>query len=469
MIIKQYYEKCLSQASYYIEHNGAVAIIDPIRDTSQYIHQAYLHKANILYIFETHFHADFVSGHLELARNTGAKIIFGPGAETAFESYKGLDGEYFDLNGLKIKLLHTPGHTLESCCYLLEDESGKDYALFTGDTLFLGDVGRPDLAQNSKISLSQQDLAGMLYDSLKTKIGPLSDELIIFPGHGAGSACGKNLSADRMDLLGNQRKTNYALNISLSKSGFISLVCNGLSVPPPYFGMNVNLNKKGYHSLLNAYDRGENAMSVDEFEASMKDKNVLVLDVRSSEDFAKGHIPGAIHIGLDGSFAPWVGSLIPVDQPQIILICETGRERETITRLARVGYDQCSGYLDGGMKKWLIAGKSIDVVKNIDAEDFEAYTMQQNIPFIDIRNESERSKDQISGSVNILLEKNFEISGKLDTSKEYLVYCAGGYRAMIFISLLKSKGYHGCINVSGGLSAIRSVKNKCFLNNKQIS
>jgi len=456
MIIKQYYEKCLSQASYYIEHNGAVAIIDPIRDTSQYIQQAHQNGANIKYIFETHFHADFVSGHLELTNSSGARIIFGPGAETGFESYHAIDGEFFDLNGIRIKLLHTPGHTLESCCYLLEDEAGKDYAIFTGDTLFLGDVGRPDLAQDSKINLGQEDLAGMLYDSLRKKIVPLSDELIIYPGHGAGSACGKNLSADRYDLLGNQRKTNYALNPALSKQDFISLVCDGLQAPPPYFSMNVNLNKKGHGSLSSAYDRGENALSVNQFEQRMNNPDTMVLDVRSSEDFAKAHIPGALHIGLDGSFAPWVGALISVDQKEIILVCEPGRERETITRLGRVGYDQCAGYLAGGMGDWIKAEKSLGEVTSIDAKDFDAYKADKSRQFIDVRNESELVKDCINGSINIPLEKNFEIPEIFDSSKEYLVYCAGGYRSMIFISMMKSRGYHSCINVLGGFSAIQS-------------
>lgn len=458
MIIKQFYEKCLSQASYYIEHNGEAAIIDPLRDTDHYQLEASKNGTKIKYIFETHFHADFVSGHLELSRNTGSPIIFGPRAQTGFDFYQGRDQEIFNLGGVNIRLLHTPGHTLESSCYLLEDEQGKPVALFTGDTLFLGDVGRPDLAQDEKGQLSEHELAGILFDSIRKQIISLPDDVTIYPGHGAGSACGKNLSTLTSDLLGNQKKENYALNPSLSRLGFITILCSDLPTAPDYFKMNVSLNREGYEYLHVIHERSMNAINVEVFAKKSRTIGSIVLDVRSAEEFAKAHVPNAINIGIDGSFAPWVGALIPSGTSEILLVCEPSRTQEVITRLSRIGYHQCSGYLSGGMENWMQQGFATEKVESILAKDLWDYQGKQKLSFVDVRNWSERQQDSLLGSIHIPLSKSPKINVALDLNQQYLVYCAGGYRSMMFISMMKSKGFHGWVNVSGGLNTIRKAE-----------
>jgi hydroxyacylglutathione hydrolase len=458
MKIEQHYEKCLSQASYYIENEGLAIVIDPLRDIDQYLLLAERDQAKIKYIFETHFHADFVSGHLELASRTGAKIIFGPEAVTAFESYVAADQEVFDLNGASITVLHTPGHTLESSCFLLKDEQGVPNAIFTGDTLFLGDVGRPDLAQDMDIKLSTEDLAGMLYDSLRSKILPLPDHTVIYPGHGAGSACGKNMSSDRSGTLKTQKLTNYALAEDLSRIDFILQLCDKLPAPPPYFPMNVKMNIKGYESMDSVVAKGNVALDPESFN-NMMDTETLVLDTRSAELFAKMHIPGSINIGLDGSFAPWVGAIIPVNQQRILLICEKGREKEALVRLGRIGYHQGAGFLLEGIEAWKNNGFDTDNIKCITADDcILADSNRTNI--VDVRNELEFAAGNVFGSINIPLSNNSSIQDHFRTELDYMVYCQGGYRSMIFISLLKKKGFHRLINVNGGYGAISKLANQ---------
>lgn len=457
MRIEQHYEKCLSQASYYIEHAGVAVIIDPLRDTEIYRQLAGQSGAEIRYVFETHFHADFVSGHLELMDSTDAVIVFGPGAETPFPSYSAADGEIFDLGGPTLEVLHTPGHTLESCCFYLKDEKGNPIALFTGDTLFLGDVGRPDLAQQIHGDLKQQDLAGMLYDSLRTKIMPLPDHILIYPGHGAGSACGKNMSTERSGLLGEQRHLNYALDTSLSKTDFISALCDGLQAPPPYFPMNVKLNSGGYTLMDKLKESGFIGFDAVHFKQELAKSGTCVLDTRDANQFAERHIPGSINIGLDGSFAPWVGAIIPTEQASVLLVCNPDREMEAMTRLARIGFHNCRGFLNGGISSWTDQGFVVDRVKSISAAEFMQHPLKLQGKMIDVRTDAEFSNDHIPSSLHIPLAQNLEIEKIGRTNEEYLVYCAGGYRSMIFISMLKAKGFHSLTNVVGGMAAIRSM------------
>ena len=456
MNIQQLYTSCLAQGAYFVESNGEAAVIDPIREIDTYLELAAQSGSTIKYIFETHFHADFVSGHIELAKATGAMIVYGPTAITRFESYIGADNEIFNIGELRIKLLHTPGHTLESCCYLLEDKEGKATAVFTGDTLFIGDVGRPDLAQQPKDGLSQYDLAGMLYDSLRQKIMPLADDVIVYPAHGAGSACGKNMSKEIYDSLGGQKKSNYALSISLTREQFIIELTTGLKPAPSYFPMNVRLNSEGYEHMNGVYEKSNKSLTASEVEEQMESENVIILDTRTAQEFALAHIPGAINIGLSGSFAPWVGTLLPYKNTSIIVVADKGKELDTITRLARIGYDIVIGYLEGGMQTWLDSAKTIAEIPCISADDFSQldYTM---LNLIDVRNDAEFKAAHIEGSIHLPLGDLEMIKDIPEGDKTYYVYCAGGYRSMIFISLLKARLNINLINVNGGFNALSAL------------
>jgi len=461
MKIEQIYTGCLSQGAYYLESNGEVAIIDPLRDVDYYIETANKNNARIKYIFETHFHADFVSGHVTLAEKTGASIIYGPNAITNFHSHIAHDGEEFKLGDVKITLIHTPGHTMESSCYLLTDKEGKDIAIFTGDTLFLGDVGRPDLAQKSD-HLTAEDLAGYLFESLRNKIMPLNDDIVIYPAHGAGSACGKKMSKETFDSLGNQKKTNYALREDMTKKEFIKEVLEGLNPPPEYFPSNVKLNKEGYEPLDKILSRSINELTVIDFKKNVNVNGSLMLDVRSIEEFAKAHIPGSIFIGLDGGFAPWVGELIKDINHPIVIISPAGREEEAITRLSRLGFDNSKGYLKGGINAWIDSGNEVDSVESINKNEFEKLFSEANTKIFDVRNESEFNSEHVVGACNIPLNKLNANLEKINSKGVNYIHCAGGYRSMIASSILKARGIHNFIDIKGGYSAISdsSIINK---------
>jgi hydroxyacylglutathione hydrolase len=448
MKVEQIYTGCLAQGAYYISSEGEAAIIDPLREVNPYLQRAEREGAQIKYVFETHFHADFVSGHLDLAQKTGAKIIYGPTATPGFEAHIATDGEEFTLGKVRIKALHTPGHTLESTCYLLLDEEGNPSALFTGDTLFIGDVGRPDLAQKVVADLSQEKLAGMLYDSLHSKIMPLPDAILIYPAHGAGSACGKNMSKETSDSLGQQKRSNYALQ-PMSKEDFIREVTNGLLPPPIYFPENVKMNIKGYESLDAVMERGMRALDAEAFEAAANASGALILDTRKPSEFAQGFIPNAINIGIDGSFAPWVGALIPDIRQEILLVTEPGREEEVITRLARVGYDRTIGYLAGGMDAW--EGKEKDQITSIAPE---AFAEVEEATVLDVRKPGEYEAGHLSNARNVPLDFINDQIHSLDRNETYHIHCAGGYRSMIFASILKARGFEKVIDVQGGYKAI---------------
>jgi len=454
MYIEQIYTGCLAQGAYYIESNGEAAIIDPLREVLPYIQKAEQRGAKIKYIFETHFHADFVSGHLDLASKTNAPIVFGPKAEPAFEAHIASDQEVFTIGNISITLLHTPGHTLESSCYLLKDETGEAQALFSGDTLFLGDVGRPDLAQKAA-DMTQEDLAGMLYDSLMHKIMPLPNHVMVYPAHGAGSACGKNMMKETQDTLGNQKQMNYALN-QPDKAAFIAAVTDGLTPPPGYFGMNVAMNKKGYNSFDEVMARGMQALSPDALETVVESANALVLDVRSAADFAKGHIPGAINIGLKGDFAPWVGAMIVDVHQNLVLVVDQGMETEAITRLSRVGFDHVLGYLNGGMSSWTAANKAIDSVDRISPEQFASEYTNQHLPVIDVRKEAEFASEHVVNAQNKSLAYLNDWMHELPKTT-FLLHCQGGYRSMIAASILKARGIHDFKEVDGGFKAITAT------------
>ncbi|RIV27742.1 MBL fold metallo-hydrolase [Fibrisoma montanum] len=455
MIVEQLYTGCLAQGAYYIESNGEAAIIDPLRETTPYIRRAEQSQAVIKYVFETHFHADFVSGHLDLAQKTGATIVYGPNANTHYNVHHAHDGERFRLGNVTIKVLHTPGHTLESTTYLLIDEQGRDHAIFTGDTLFIGDVGRPDLA--IKGDLTEHDLAGMLYDSLHTKIMPLADDVIVYPAHGAGSACGKNMSKETTDKLGNQKRFNYALRAT-SKEQFIDQVLDGLTTAPAYFAENARLNKEGYEPLERVMQRGSHALSPDAFEAAVNETSALVLDVRSAGEFARGFIPNSINIGLDGQFAPWVGALVPDLRQPIALVAPAGQETETILRLARVGYDNCIGYLDGGIERWQQAGREIDQIDSVSADEF-AHRLQANpdLTIADVRRPAEYAGEHIAGAENMPLDTLNDFMAGLNRNEPIYLHCAGGYRSMVASSILKARGFEKVINIEGGIAAIRKT------------
>ena len=455
MIIEQLYTGCLAQGAYYIESAGEAAIIDPLRETSPYVRKAQKAGATIRYVFETHFHADFVSGHVDLAQKTGAKIVYGPNANTSYEAYHATDGETFELGNVTIKVLHTPGHTLESTTYLLIDESGRDHAIFTGDTLFIGDVGRPDLA--IKGDLDEHALAGMLYDSLQTKIMPLADDVIVYPAHGAGSACGKNMSKETTDLLGNQKRFNYALRAK-SKDEFVEQVLAGLSTAPAYFAENARLNKEGYEPIDTVMKRGSQALVPEAFEAAVNETGALVLDVRDAAEFAHGFIPSAINIGLNGQFAPWVGALIPDLRQPIALVTPVGQEAETVLRLARVGYDQCIGYLDGGFPAWEQAGKEADRVDSIAASTFaERWKASPNAIIVDVRKPGEYEPEHVKNAKNLPLDTLSDHMNEIRRDDPVYVHCAGGYRSMVAISILKARGFQNVVNIEGGMAAIKNT------------
>jgi glyoxylase-like metal-dependent hydrolase (beta-lactamase superfamily II)/rhodanese-related sulfurtransferase len=454
MIVEQIYTGCLAQGAYYIESNGEVAIIDPLREVQDYIDSAAKNNAKIKYIFETHFHADFVSGHVTLAEKTGAKIVYGPTAKTSFDSIIAKDNQVFKVGDITITVLHTPGHTMESSCYLLKDENGKDYALFSGDTLFLGDVGRPDLAQKGDIT--EKDLAGYLFDSLRNKVMPLADDVIVYPAHGAGSACGKNLSKETVGTIGNQKETNYALRADMTKEEFIKEVTDGLLPPPAYFPLNVKLNKEGYKSIDEVIKNSEKPLSVKEFEFIANETGAIILDVRNETEFIKGFIPQSIFIGIDGGFAPWVGALIKdINQP-ILLVTPTGREEDTITRLSRVGFDNVLGYLDGSFNAWKKAGKEIDTLTSVSADVLEDKIKEHAIVF-DVRKPGEYASEHIKVAESTPLDFLNDHISEFPKNKDFYVYCGGGYRSVIASSILKARGIHNVIDVAGGYASIRNT------------
>ena len=456
MKIEQIYTNCLAQGAYYIESNGEVAIIDPLRETQQYIDKAKANNAKIKYVFETHFHADFVSGHIDLAKQTKSTIVFGPNAITDYDIHSAKDNEEFKVGKLTIKALHTPGHTLESTTYLLKDENGKDHAIFSGDTLFLGDVGRPDLAIKS--SLTKEDLAGMLFDSLRNKIIPLADDVIVYPAHGAGSACGKNLSKKTVGILGEQKQTNYALRADMTKSEFIEELLEGINPPPQYFSKNAMLNKTGYNNFETVLKKGDIPLSPEEFEAISNKNSALVLDVRPQANFIKSHIPNSIFIGLNGSFAPWVGALITDIKQPIILVAPEGKETEAITRLSRVGYDNTLGYLKGGITEWENSGREIDdTLDSISAEVFAERVKKEKINILDVRKKSEYESNHLENVQHFALDYINENMNEIDKEKSYYIHCAGGYRSVIAASILKARGFKNLVDVAGGFGAIKKT------------
>jgi hydroxyacylglutathione hydrolase len=459
MFVKQLYTNCLSEAAYYIESKGEAAVIDPLRDVEEYIYLAEERKAGIKYIFETHFHADFVSGHLDLSNKTKAPIVFGPNTETQFPVHVAKDGEQFKIGDITIEVLHTPGHTLESTCYLLKDENGKDYALFSGDTLFVGDVGRPDLAQGGDITMN--DLAGMMYDSLQNKIMPLADDVIVYPAHGPGSACGKNLGPHTYSTIGEEKKTNYALKTQ-SKEEFIKAVTDGLAEPPNYFPVNARINKEGYSSLDELLKKAMKALSVDEFKEKIKDDNVVILDTRKSAVFTEGFIPSSISIGLDGRYAEWAGSLLPFDKT-LLLVTEEGKEEESIIRLARVGFDKMAGYLNGGYGAWKNAGEKIDLIIDVEADELAMdLPFDPNIVVVDVRKEMEFADGHVKDAINLPLNDLTDpgLMADFDDKQNIYVHCAGGYRSIIAASLLKRQGIHNIRNVVGGWGKIKEQEGK---------
>ena len=455
MKIEQIYTGCLAQGAYYIESKGEVAIIDPLREINPYLKKAEQDDAKIKYIFETHFHADFVSGHVTLSQKTGAPIIYGPTAKTTFESLIAQDGQRFTLGDITIIALHTPGHTQESTTYLLQDSNGKDHAIFSGDTLFLGDVGRPDLAQKAA-DMTQDQLAAMLFNSLRTKIMPLADDVIVYPAHGAGSACGKNLSKETIGSLGEQKKTNYALRHDMTEAEFITEVTDGLLPPPQYFPLNVQLNKEGYEDFEEVLKRGTQEFSAEQFEEQAKNTNAIILDVRNQADFAKGHIPGSIFIGIDGGFAPWVGALIGDVKQPLLLVTPEGREQETITRLSRVGFDQTLGTLKGGFVTWKNSDKEIDSIHSVTAEEFKKNSTDSS-PIFDVRKPGEYTSEHLPKAKNTSLDFINEYLSEFPEQENFYIHCAGGYRSMIAASILKSRGIHNLIDVKGGFGAIKET------------
>ena len=458
MKIEQIYTGCLAQGAYYIESNGEVAIIDPLRETQSYVDQATKDNAKIKYIFETHFHADFVSGHVDLAEKTGATIVYGPTAEPNFDTHIATDGEIFALGNITITALHTPGHTMESTTYLLKDENGKDVAIFSGDTLFIGDVGRPDLAQKLNSDLTQEILAGYMFDSLRNKIMPLADDIIVYPAHGAGSACGKNMSKETFDTLGHQKEVNYALNPSMTKEDFITELTSGLTPPPFYFPENVMMNKMGVESLDVIKERANRALTPDEFVQVAEETGALLLDVRDPQTFAAGFIPNSISIGIKGNFAPWVGTLITDIKQPILLIAEPNTEDEAVTRLARVGYDNVVGYLKDGFQNWVDAEKDFDEIVSVSPEEFVELVDETELKVLDVRKPGEYETSHVEGSISAPLDFINESMKLIDPEETYLVHCAGGYRSMIFTSILRARGFENLIDVAGGFGKIKEVE-----------
>ena len=455
MKIEQIYTGCLAQGAYYIESEGEVAIVDPLREIQPYIDKANSENATIKYVFETHFHADFVSGHIDLANKTGATIIYGPGAETSYKIHSAKDGEEVKLGKITIKALHTPGHTLESTTYLLIDENGKNHAIFSGDTLFLGDVGRPDLAIKS--DLTKEDLASMLYDSLRNKIMPLADEVIVYPAHGAGSACGKNLSKETVGTIGDQKKTNYALRADMSKEEFVKEVLDGMPPPPQYFAKNAMMNKTGYDTFEQVLKTGNVPLSPEDFEAIANHEEAIVLDVRTQNDFVKAHIPNSIFIGLNGQFAPWVGALITDLKQPLLLVVPEGKSEEAVTRLSRVGYDNTLGYLEGGIEAWKQSGKDIETLDSISAQEFAQRAKSQEVNVLDVRKDGEYTASHLENAQHFALDFINQNMNQVDKNKTYYVHCAGGYRSVIASSILKARGYNNLIDIAGGYGAIKET------------
>lgn len=456
MLIKQLYTGCLSEAAYYVEDGGEAAIIDPLRDIDVYLSLAKERNTSIKYIFETHFHADFVSGHLDLAKVTGASIIYGPGTETKFPVHVANDGDTFKIGSLTIKVLHTPGHTLESSCYLLSDTNGKDHCIFTGDTLFVGDVGRPDLAQNDN-EISASDMAGILYESLQKKIIVLADDVIVYPAHGPGSSCGKNIGPDTYSTIGDEKKFNYALQAK-SKKDFIKTVTDGIPAPPPYFQINARINKEGYDSLDSLMEQSLKPITVKDFKNLISDDTV-VLDTRNTDVFMEGFVPGSISIGLDGRFAEWAGSLISFDKP-ILLVTEPGKEKESIIRLARVGFDKVQGYLDGGFAEWKKKGEEMDMIVNVEADELMMdLPFDDNLVVLDTRKPSEFAEGHLKNAINLPLRDMADPGSmaNIEDHQNLYVHCAGGYRSVIASSLLKRQGIHNIRNVSGGWNKIKEI------------
>lgn len=456
MKIEQIYTGCLAQGAYYIQSGNEAAIIDPLREIRPYVEKAKANGATIKYIFETHFHADFVSGHVDLAKATGASIVYGPSAHPTFEAHIGADNEVFKIGDITITLLHTPGHTLESSCYLLSDATGKNIALFSGDTLFIGDVGRPDLAQQF-VGKTQEELAAMMFQSIRTRIMPLADDVIIYPAHGAGSACGKNMSKETSDTLGHQKEFNYALRADMTEEEFVKEVTTGLLPPPAYFPSNVMMNQQGYANIDTVVKDGSRALDVTAFEALANETGALLLDTRKPQVFAQSFIPNSINIGIDGNFAPWVGALLLDRMHPILLIADEGRAEEVVTRLARVGYDNAIGYLEGGIDAWIAAGKETDSITSISADSFyEEYTGSE-VAVLDVRKPGEYDGGHIENAQTLPLDFINDTMDKVDAGKTYYVHCAGGYRSMIFISILKARGYNKLIDVAGGMGAIKAT------------
>ena len=460
MIVKQIYTGCLFQGAYYVESNGEAAVIDPLREVSEYLNLAESSNSKIKYIFETHFHADFISGHLTLSKKTNSPIIFGPKANPSFDCIVAEDNQVFKIGDISITVLHTPGHTLESTCYLLKDENDVPHCLFTGDTLFIGDVGRPDLAQKS-LNFSKEELAGILYDSIQNRIAVLPDNILIYPAHGAGSACGKNMMKETVDTLGNQKIVNYALNGSLLKNEFINELTKDLPDPPVYFPSNVKLNQEGYDDFELVLNNSLIPLDVKKFKELMNIKDVVVLDVRNQKEFKQGYVPGSIFIGLNGSFAPWVGSIIKDINTKLLLVCDEGLEKETILRLSRVGFDNCLGYLDGGFSSWS-SNNNFDIIESVSAEDLSHEIEKVNL--IDVRKSGERLNGYLLNSKHISLDSFQEKIIEIDIKDKHYVHCAGGYRSMIACSILKRNGYNSVVDVEGGFSSIRNSNFKIIKN-----
>ncbi len=455
MIIEQIYTGCLAQGAYYIQSASEVAIIDPLREVSPYIEKAEANAAKIKYVFETHFHADFVSGHVDLSKQTGAPIVYGPNANPSFEAHIAKDNEEFKIGNITMKVLHTPGHTMESTCYLLIDEKGKETALFSGDTLFIGDVGRPDLAQKAT-NMTQEDLAGILFDSLRNKIMPLNDDIMVYPAHGAGSSCGKNISNETTDTLGNQKKYNYALRANMTRKEFIKEVTFGLTPPPAYFPLNVKLNQEGYESFEDVMKKGTHALDPEAFEAVANETGAILLDTRDPQTFAQGFVPNSVNIGIDGNFAPWIGTLIPDIKQKILIIADQGREEEVVTRLARVGFDYAIGYLKGGINAWKAAGKEVDQIESVTPEEL-AKRMQggTKVNILDVRKNTEYDIGHLNQAENMALDYINDNMAQVDKNKTYYVHCGVGYRSMIFNSILRARGYDKLIDVKGGFKALK--------------
>ena len=453
MTVEQIYTGCLAQGAYYIASNGEAVIIDPLREVGPYLDRAEKDGVTIKYILETHFHADFVSGHIDLAAKTGAKIVYGPTANTAFDCHIAQDGEVLKVGDVTIHILHTPGHTMESTTYLLKDESGKDHAIFSGDTLFLGDVGRPDLAQKAA-TMTQEDLAGILFDSLRNKIMVLGDDVIVYPGHGAGSSCGKNMSKETVGTIGEQKATNYALRANMTKEEFVAEVTDGLLPPPAYFPENVRLNKTGYESLDKVMERGLRPLSVDAFEVAANETDALILDTRHQNTFIHGFIPQSIFIGIQGSFAMWVGALIPDIKQEILVVADPGMEEEVVTRLSRVGYDNCIGFLDGGFDAWKNSGKEVDALSQVTAEELKGI---EGATVVDVRKSGEYLSEHLIDAIHVELDYINDQMASVPQEGTFYVHCAGGYRSVIASSILKARGYHNMVDVAGGFKAIKEA------------